>query len=91
MTEHRPLPRKVAAVDLLNVLRPVVAIGTYITFIAHALHTHPEWRERIRAGDDAAVSSSYRRFAGTTRSRRWSVRGCAAISNGPVADSRQAR
>lgn len=49
------LPRKVAAVDLLNVLRPVVAIGTYISFIAHALHGYPGWRERIRAGDDEAV------------------------------------
>lgn len=49
------LPRKVAAVDLLNLVRPVVAVGIYIAFTAHALHTHPGWRERIRAGDDEAV------------------------------------
>lgn len=49
------LPRHVAAVDLLNVVRPVVAIGTYITFVALALHSHAAWYDRIRAGDDEAI------------------------------------
>jgi fatty-acid peroxygenase len=38
----------VAAVDLLNVLRPTVAIGRYITFAALALHEHPVYRQKLR-------------------------------------------
>ena len=45
-----PLSPTVAAVDLLNVLRPTVAIGRYIVFAALALHQHPECRQRIQAG-----------------------------------------
>ena len=51
----RLLDRQVAAVELLNVLRPVVAIATYVTFAALALHDHPESRERIRSGDEEAA------------------------------------
>jgi fatty-acid peroxygenase len=45
------LDLQVAAVDLLNVLRPVVAIARYITFAALALHEHPECRQQLK--DDA--------------------------------------
>lgn len=41
----------VAAVDLLNVLRPTVAVAVYVTFAAHALHEHPSCRSRIQGGD----------------------------------------
>jgi fatty-acid peroxygenase len=41
-----------AGVELLNVLRPSVAISRYAVFIAIALHVHPEWRERMRGSDD---------------------------------------
>ena len=48
-----PLPPRVAAVELLNLLRPAVAIERYIAFTALALHEHPELRDRLRgAGDD---------------------------------------
>jgi fatty-acid peroxygenase len=47
------LSPKVAAVEILNVLRPTVAVSVYITFVAHALHRHPESRQRIAAGDEA--------------------------------------
>lgn len=47
------LPVKVAAVELLNVLRPTVAVARYIAFAALALEQHPEWRERIAAGESA--------------------------------------
>jgi fatty-acid peroxygenase len=52
---HRELDGKlldeaVAAVELLNILRPIVAIATYVTFGAHALYAHPEWREKLREG-----------------------------------------
>jgi fatty-acid peroxygenase len=45
------LPPGVAAVELLNVLRPTVAVALYVTFAAHALHQYPECRERIAAGE----------------------------------------
>lgn len=47
------LDRHTAAVALLNVLRPTVAVDRYITFVALALHRHPQWRQRLMsAGDD---------------------------------------
>jgi fatty-acid peroxygenase len=49
----RPLPRRIAAVELLNVLRPTVAVDRYVVFTALALHDHPGWRERVRADPDA--------------------------------------
>lgn len=42
------LDRHAAAVDLLNVVRPVVAIARYIVFAALALHEHPECRQKLR-------------------------------------------
>jgi fatty-acid peroxygenase len=42
----------VAAVELLNLLRPTVAVARYVTFAALALHQHPEWRERLQAGGE---------------------------------------
>ncbi|MEV0726635.1 cytochrome P450 [Micromonospora purpureochromogenes] len=51
--QGRLLPRRVAAVELLNVLRPTVAVDRYVVFAALALHDHPTWRERVRAGDEA--------------------------------------
>ncbi|NRQ38117.1 cytochrome P450 [Nonomuraea sp. NN258] len=51
-TDGRPLPAGVAAVELLNVLRPTVAVARFITFAAMALHADPRHHERIRAGDE---------------------------------------
>ena len=42
---------RTAAVELLNLLRPVVAVGRYIAYIAHALHRRPDLTARMRAGD----------------------------------------
>lgn len=55
--QGRPLPLRIAAVELLNVLRPTVAVAIFITFAAHALHLHPEWRARFRAGDDSGLDA----------------------------------
>ncbi len=41
-----------AAVELLNVLRPTVAIGRFITFAALALHEYPACREALRNRED---------------------------------------
>ncbi|HWP18983.1 MAG TPA: cytochrome P450 [Burkholderiaceae bacterium] len=35
------LDARIAAVELLNLLRPTVAVSVYIVFAAHALHQHP--------------------------------------------------
>ncbi|SCG50667.1 cytochrome P450 [Micromonospora coxensis] len=58
VAEHRDdrgrlLPRRIAAVELLNVLRPTVAVDRYLVFAALALHDHPAWRDRVRGDDDA--------------------------------------
>lgn len=55
-TRHRDhngnlLPSKVAAVELLNLLRPIVAVSTFIAFAAVALIEHPRYRQRLRAGE----------------------------------------
>lgn len=47
-----PLDTKVAAVELINVLRPTVAVARYITFAALALHQHPECRARLLAAEE---------------------------------------
>ena len=46
------LDTRVAAVEVLNVLRPTVAVARYVTFTAVALHEHPEYRQSIRTGED---------------------------------------
>ena len=54
---RRVLPVKTAAVELLNILRPVVAVTRYIAFIAHALLHNPLWARRLRVGDEADLDS----------------------------------
>lgn len=49
------LDPRVAAVEVLNVLRPTVALSVYATFIAHALHRDPECRLKLEAGDDGLL------------------------------------
>ncbi|GAB2926811.1 cytochrome P450 [Nonomuraea sp. N2-4H] len=61
----RPLPPRVAAVELLNVLRPTVAVSWLITYAAHALHRRPEHRARLAGGDPEfaeAFAHELRRF-----------------------------
>ncbi|NGO08891.1 cytochrome P450 [Streptomyces sp. HC44] len=60
-----PLDARTAAVELLNVVRPTVALCWFIAFTAHALHRWPQNRERLRAGDvtfAAAFVHEVRRF-----------------------------
>lgn len=37
-----------AAVELINILRPIVAIATYIAFSALALHENPECKTKLK-------------------------------------------
>lgn len=49
------LPTRIAAVELLNVLRPTVAVARYVTFAALALHENPAEQQKLHTGDDAYV------------------------------------
>ncbi|HEU4586913.1 MAG TPA: cytochrome P450, partial [Gemmatimonadaceae bacterium] len=48
----RLLDSEIAAVEILNVLRPTVAVARFVTFAALALHEHPETRRRLETGDE---------------------------------------
>ncbi|WP_299952038.1 cytochrome P450 [uncultured Modestobacter sp.] len=41
-----------AGVELLNVLRPIVAVSRYVVFAALALLQHPHWQQTFAAGDE---------------------------------------
>jgi fatty-acid peroxygenase len=62
--EGRLLPAEVAAVELLNILRPTVAVARFIVFAALALHRHPEWAVRVAvdADDRLHFAQEVRRF-----------------------------
>jgi fatty-acid peroxygenase len=47
------IDRRHAAVELINFLRPTVAVSRFITFAVLAMHEHPACRARIAAGDEA--------------------------------------
>jgi len=49
------LTPKVAAVELINVLRAIVAVGRFIPFAAKALYERPDLRKRILDGDDRLI------------------------------------
>lgn len=60
IAEHRDmsgrlLPVRVAAVELINILRPTVAVDRFITFTALALHEHGV--PPVSLSDDAALES----------------------------------
>lgn len=59
------LDTRIAAIEVLNLLRPTVAVARYVTFLAQALHRHPDWRERLAGGsadDEEAFVHETRRF-----------------------------
>jgi len=45
---HADLDTQTAAIELLNVIRPTVAVARYVTFAALALHEHPQAAELVR-------------------------------------------
>lgn len=46
------LPDGVAAVEILNVLRPTVAVSLFMVFLAHALHAHPDEKSKLLTEKD---------------------------------------
>lgn len=57
------LDKEVVAVELLNLLRPIVAISVYICFAALAQHQYPEEAEKLQGGE----SGSLKRFVQEVR------------------------
>lgn len=63
--DGQPLDPHTAAVELLNVIRPTVAVCWFVSYAAHALHRDPAVRERLSEGDAAyavAFAHEVRRF-----------------------------
>jgi fatty-acid peroxygenase len=63
--DGRRLDARVAAVELLNVIRPTTAIAWFMAFAGHALIRWPEHKARLAAGDPAfaeAFAHEVRRF-----------------------------
>lgn len=46
------LDAQIAAVELINIIRPITAIATYITFGALAMHEHPLYFRKLQSGDE---------------------------------------
>jgi fatty-acid peroxygenase len=55
VAENRSLSDSVAAVELLNILRPTVAVAYFGAFSAHALEQHPQSRGRLAAGEPSVL------------------------------------
>ena len=61
MTWHRDLSGDlltppIVAVELLNIIRPIVAIGRFIVFTALALHQHPQYRLALMGDNDEPLT-----------------------------------
>lgn len=46
---------KMAAIELINVIRPIIAISTYTTFMALALHKHPKYTQILTNGNESYI------------------------------------
>ena len=63
--DNELLSTKMASVELLNLVRPIIAIARYVVFEAVALHQHPQWRTRLQSGEPTApewFAQEVRRF-----------------------------
>lgn len=63
--DGRLLDPRTAAVELLNVVRPTVAVCWFVAYAGHALRLRPDARERLGEGDPAyavAFAHEVRRF-----------------------------
>ncbi|KAA8607960.1 cytochrome P450 [Salipiger aestuarii] len=51
-----PLPPEVAVVEILNLLRPVVAVGRWIAYAARILALEPDWLRALATADTAIAA-----------------------------------
>jgi len=54
--DGQALDTSTAAVELINLLRPTLAVARFVVFGALALHQFPAWRARLASGDDAELT-----------------------------------
>ena len=57
MSWHRDLrgelmDKSIVAVEIINIIRPTVAIGRYWTFVALALHDYPRYRKKLQEDEE---------------------------------------
>jgi fatty-acid peroxygenase len=64
--DGKQLPVDVAAVELINILRPTVAVSRFITFAALALHRHPELADRLSTGSEDELPAFVQEVRRTT-------------------------
>lgn len=50
------LKKETAAVEVLNLLRPIVAISIYVNFLLLSIHHYPEEKEKLFSSDDHYVN-----------------------------------
>lgn len=55
--EGELLPAETAAVEILNLLRPIVAVAIYICFTALALHQQPAEKAKLTDGDERKLQN----------------------------------
>lgn len=53
LAAERDLPATVAGVELLNILRPTVAVAYFGAYAAQALESQPAWKDRLARGRSA--------------------------------------
>lgn len=46
------LDKDIAAVELINILRPIIAVSRFITFAALAIYTNPECKQKLILGNN---------------------------------------
>lgn len=51
------LSKHTATVELINLIRPTVAVAYLLTFAALALHRYPRYRDQFRAGDETQLEN----------------------------------
>ena len=61
--EGNLLDTEIAAVEVINILRPIVAIAIFINFTALAVYHYPEEREKLESGDENMLRCLYRKCA----------------------------
>ncbi len=51
-TDNKLLDSKMVAIEVINTIRPIVAVSTYVVFAALALHTNPHCKEKLIKNED---------------------------------------
>jgi fatty-acid peroxygenase len=55
--EGKLLDERVAAVEVINILRPIVAVSVYVVLTAHALQAHRDYRDQLQR--DTALREAF--------------------------------